>query len=71
MVHLRADRAVIEALTTPQRVVGPAQRLLAQFSSPVGAPHLGAVLNPTAVRGSRQDAPVPTPTTVRTGGQGG
>ncbi len=64
MVHLRADRAVIEALTTPQRVVGPAQRLLAQFSSPVGAPHLGAVLNPTAVRGSRQDAPAPTPTTV-------
>ena len=64
MVHLRADRAVLECWTTPQRVVAADQRLLRQFSSPVGAPHLGQVLAPTPVQGTRRDAPAPAPATV-------
>ena len=68
MVHLRTDRAVLENFTTPQRVTSPDQTLLAQFSSPRGAPHLGQVLAPTALHGARQDAPAPAPQTVATGG---
>ena len=65
LVHLRTDRAVIECWTSPQREVGSAQRLLAQFSSPVGAPHLGQVLQPEPVRGSRTDPRPPEPATTR------
>ncbi|MBC7372674.1 MAG: alkaline phosphatase D family protein, partial [Frankiales bacterium] len=65
MVHLRADKAVLECWTTPQRVVGTGQRLLAQFSSPIGAPHLNQALMPTPAKGSRRDAPAPSPSTVR------
>jgi alkaline phosphatase D len=64
MVHLRTDRAVLECFTSPQRQVSDEQRLLAQFSSPVGAPHLGAVSSPEPVVGSRQDAPAPAAQTV-------
>ena len=57
LVHLREDAAVLECWTSPQRVVSREQRLLAQFRSPVGAPHLSPVLAPQPVRGSRRDAP--------------
>ena len=63
MVHLRKDRAVLENFTTPQRVLSPDQVLLAQFSSPVGKPHLGRVLMPHAIKGSRQDAAAPAAVT--------
>jgi alkaline phosphatase D len=65
LVHLRPERAVLEVWTTPQREVSPAQSLLAQFSSPVGAPHLGAVLAPQPVTGSRTDPSPGEPQTVR------
>lgn len=69
LVHLRTDRAVLECWTSPQRVVSTEQRLLAQFASPVGAPHLGRVLQPAPVQGTRQDAPPPAPATVTTRGR--
>jgi len=64
MVHLRGSRAVRDDFTTPQRVLSPDQALLAQFNSPVGAPHLGAVVNPTPLSGSRQDALAPAAASV-------
>lgn len=64
LVHLRSDRAVLEAWQSPQRVVSRDQTLLAQFSSPVGAPHLGRVLQPTPMAGSRQDPRPPEPRTT-------
>jgi alkaline phosphatase D len=64
LVHLRDDAAVLECWTSPQRVVSAEQRLLAQFRSPVGAPHLTPVPLPRPVRGSRRDAPA-DPRTVR------
>ena len=64
VVQLRADAAVLEAWTTPQRVLSSDQRLLAQFRSPVGAPHLGAVLAPTPVAGTRTSALPPSLETV-------
>ncbi|HWH30856.1 MAG TPA: alkaline phosphatase D family protein [Mycobacteriales bacterium] len=57
VVHLRVDRAVLEKWVSPQRVPSDDAVLAAQFSSPVGAPHLGAVLQPQPLAGSRQDAP--------------
>lgn len=68
LVHLRQDRAVLEAWTSPQRKVSVEQRLLAQFSSPVGAPHLGRVLQPTPMTGSRQDPRPPEPATTSSPG---
>jgi alkaline phosphatase D len=67
MVHLRPDRAVLECWTSPQREVSSQQRLLRQFSSPVGAPHLGTVPDPEPVRGSRRDPRPPAPATKPTG----
>lgn len=64
VVQLQPERAVLECWTTPQRAVSPDQRLLAQFASPVGAPHLGPVLQPQPVRGSRTGARPPAPATV-------
>lgn len=64
MVHLRPDRAVIECWTSPQRQLSDEQRLLAQFSSPVGAPHLGQVSSPEPVQGSRQDPSAPAAQTA-------
>lgn len=55
MVHLRPDRAVLESWVSPQRELPDAAVLMAQFVSPVGAPHLGPVLAPRPVTGSRQD----------------
>jgi MYXO-CTERM domain-containing protein len=46
------------------------QRLLAQFSSPVGAPHLGRVLQPEPEAGARQDPRPPEPATVDASGRG-
>ena len=69
LVHLRDERAVLEAWTSPQRVVSTEQRLLAQFSSPVGAPHLGRVLQPEPVQGSRRDPRPPEPATASTRGR--
>lgn len=68
MVHLRPERAVLECWTSPQRVVSSEQRLLRQFSSPVGAPHLGTVLSPQPVSGSRRDPRPPEPATTSTRG---
>lgn len=68
MVHLRRDRAVVECWTSPQREPSTEQTLLRQFSSPVGAPHLGDVLQPQPVTGSRRDAPAPAPRTVSSTG---
>lgn len=67
MVHLRPERAVLECWTTPQRVRVDEQRLLAQFASPVGAPHLGQVLQPEPVQGSRQSRPAPEARVTRSG----
>jgi alkaline phosphatase D len=64
LVHLRRERAVLECWTSPQRVVSSDHRLLAQFSSPVGAPHLGRVLQPEPMRGSRRDPRPPVPATT-------
>lgn len=63
MVHLRPDRAVLECWQSPQRVLSDDARLLAQFASPVGAPHLAQVVQPEPVRGARQDRPAPVATT--------
>lgn len=49
---------------SPQRVPSDTAVLMAQFTSPVGAPHLGQVLQPQAVTGSRRDAPPPEPRTT-------
>lgn len=68
MVHLRPDRAVLESWVSPQRVAADAAELRAQFVSPVGAPHLGAVLEPEPVAGARRAAPAPAPATARAGG---
>jgi alkaline phosphatase D len=51
MVHLRPDRAVLECWHSPQREPSDDAWLLAQFSSPVGAPHLAPVASPTPMRG--------------------
>jgi alkaline phosphatase D len=71
LVHLREDRAVLECWSSPQRAVSTDQRLLAQFSSPVGAPHLGRVLQPQPEAGARQDPRPPEPATVDASGRGG
>lgn len=71
MVHLRSDRAVVECWQSPQRVVADTATLIAQFSSPVGAPHLGRVLQPSPVTGSRQSVSAPEPRTVAIGDAGG
>jgi alkaline phosphatase D len=71
MVHLRPERAVLECFTSPQREPSESQRLLAQFSSPVGAPHLGQVLSPEPVEGSRQDPPPPAAQTTESRRGGG
>jgi alkaline phosphatase D len=67
MLHLRPERAVLECWQSPQRKRSGDARLLAQFSSPVGAPHLAAVPRPEPVLGSRQDrlAPAPEAATLR------
>lgn len=67
LVHLRTDRAVLEKWLSPQRVPATEAVLDAQFSSPVGAPHLGQVLAPEPVRGSRRSTPAPAPQTVPSG----
>lgn len=51
MVHLRSDRAVIECWQTPQRTRSDDARLLAQFESMVGRPHLAPVLGAEPVHG--------------------
>ena len=66
VVHLRPERAVLESWVSPQRVPSDDAVLMAQFASPVGAPHLGQVSAPEPVRGSRQDPAAPTPQTVST-----
>jgi alkaline phosphatase D len=73
VVHLRPDRAVLEKWVSPQREPADSALLDAQFASPVGAPHLGRVLQPEPVRGSRQDPASPSPQTVPAarGGRGG
>lgn len=67
MVHLRPERAVLESWVSPQRVPSDAAVLLAQFASPVGAPHLGQVADPQPVTGSRSDAAAPAPQTAPPG----
>lgn len=68
MVHLRRDVAILEAWTTPQREPSDRATLLAQFRSPVGAPHLTPVPEPTPVTGPRvgRRRP-PSPDTTRAG----
>lgn len=70
MVHLRKGRAVLECWQSPQRALSRDQRLLAQFSSPIGAPHLGRVLNPQPVTGSRRDVRPPDAHTAVNGRTG-
>ena len=64
MVHLRPERAVLESWVSPQRVPSDEAVLMAQFASPVGAPHLGQVRDPQPVSGSRIDFAAPDPRTV-------
>jgi alkaline phosphatase D len=75
MVHIRPDRVVLESWVSPQRVLADTAVLMAQFFSPVGAPHLNPVLAPVAVRGRRKDAPAPPAATTAAApagdGQGG
>lgn len=66
MLHLRPGRAVLECWQSPQRERSADVRLLAQFASPVGAPHLAPVVRPEPVSGSRQDRRPPKPATVAT-----
>jgi alkaline phosphatase D len=70
VVHLRPERAVLESWVSPQRVPADEAVLMAQFASPVGAPHLGQVLQPVPVRGSRTDPAAPRPQTVALSGGG-
>jgi len=51
MVHLRADRVVIECWQTPQRTRSEEARLLAQFESMIGRPHLAPVAGAEPLRG--------------------
>lgn len=65
MVHLRADRAVIECWQTPQRERSDDARLLAQFTTQVGRPHLDPVAGPRAVRGPDRGVLAPQARVVR------
>ena len=67
MVHLRSDRAVIECWQTPQRTRSNDARLLAQFRTMIGRPHLSAVGDPEPVRGPNRGVLAPPARVVRTG----
>jgi alkaline phosphatase D len=63
MVHLRTDKAIIENWVSPQRAISTDAELVAQHTTPIGNPHLVAVVLPTPVIGTRQDQRV-LPATV-------
>lgn len=65
MVHLRSDRAVIECWQTPQRTRSEDARLLAQFESMVGRPHLQPVTAAEPVRGPDRGRLAPTARVVK------
>lgn len=65
MVFLRPDRGVIECWQTPQRRRSDDARLLAQFRTMVGRPHLEPALAPTPARGPDRGALAPRARTVR------
>lgn len=66
MVHLRKTRAILECWQTPQRERSDEARLLAQFRSEIGRPHLAAVPDPEPTRGPDRGALAPRPRVVRT-----
>ncbi|MAS54842.1 MAG: hypothetical protein CMJ44_09525 [Pimelobacter sp.] len=64
MVFLRPDRGVIECWATPQRERSDEARLLAQFRTMIGAPHLRKVRSPAPGRGPDRGRLAPRAATV-------
>lgn len=65
LVHLRPDRAVLECWQTPQRERSDDARLLAQFRTMVGRPHLDPITSPRALRGPDRGRLAPRASTAR------
>ncbi|CAN5441107.1 hypothetical protein BH09ACT12_BH09ACT12_30110 [soil metagenome] len=65
MIFLRPDRGIIESWQTPQRERSDHARLLAQFRTMIGRPHLAEMIAPTPTRGPDRGRLAPRARTMR------